>query len=556
MRTMMMLGLVAAVAADGTYKINQWVSPFGDEDQCAKIPFTDGCDCDTEIRGGAIHIEGGYEKGKDFLQCTGCNAKDIVTEFDGEKGILYLTGKATIATYGAALANVEFKTTSSSAKMRELIMNYGHGLFSRKNHHFYDYVKGKHSWIDAQAKCADESNDILGLVGYLMTISSQGEQDIAKSKLTGRGWMGASDAGTEGTWRWMTGPEGCPGANGYDTSKTGASRSACKMEPITHTFDGCGGSECNGGTLIGHQNGGFTPAANSYTNWAPGEPNEYRHDCPGLCTTAGEDYGHFYADGNWNDYPIVHTMDGFMCEWGGVGNLCMPYNYMSKSILLYDTCPPSAEVEAYLVPKSGIVSKIDGVAITEGMMGWTVDEATVRLTQIPQVYKQAGAKVFLPDQNEPVPEGTSFRLKCPFNCEGAPCDFYVTTYHCPPCSRETNGKLTGLLPADGWVAGSCAPRFSFVAENYHMVAFHKQLASGETYDLPTIEGELVHVAIWGSNNAVACEEQNREDTCVASNTCAWIDDKCISDWCPRIRHTPTGSKPNQCIGNCAPTKFN
>eukprot|EP01059_Diplonema_ambulator_P012482 TRINITY_DN2281_c0_g1_i1.p1 TRINITY_DN2281_c0_g1~~TRINITY_DN2281_c0_g1_i1.p1 ORF type:complete len:558 (+),score=179.84 TRINITY_DN2281_c0_g1_i1:55-1728(+) len=553
-RTMLVASMAALVSADGIFKVNQWMFPFSDEDKCSTFSFNAGCDCDSVIKGGAVHIEENYIKDKDSFRCTICSKYKITTEFDAEKGIFYLKGEATIGTYSKILANVEFKTTSGSGDTRTLLMNYGHGLFSRKNHHFYEYTAMKDiNWLDAQAACAAKSNDMFGLVGYLMTITSQEEQDIASSKLTGRGWFGASDAGTEGTWRWVTGPEGCPP---YDTTRTDAARSACRMAPLERTFDGCRGDQCNEGTLIGYQKQNphsFTNAPGAFSQWAVGEPNEYRQTCPGLCTTAGEDYGHFYADGNWNDYPIEHTMDGYMCEWGNVGDLCMPYNYVSRTIMLYDTCPPAAAVEVSEIPVQGLVKKLDGMPVTEGMLGWSYEETNVRLTAIPQVYMQPGALVFFPDQNDKaIPVGSSFRLTCPFNCDNSPCDFYVVMYHCPPCSRNSNGRLTGLLPSDGWVAGSCAPRFSFVNEHYQMVAFKKQIAAGETYDLPATEEDLVHFAIFGNYGALNCEEQNNQNDCLASSTCAWINDKCIDDWCPRIRN-PSGGPPS--CTECAPTTF-
>merc|ERR1719487_1914073 len=110
--------------------------------------------------------------------------------------------------------------------------------------------------------------------------------------------MGASDAGKEGEWRWVTGPEGCPGQ--------GKDQPTC-MAGLTHKmwYDARGNRQQSwpANTLEGEyffkQVGAGGQAQSGchdkvngkcYTNWARREPNEYRRNCPGDCRHAGEDF--------------------------------------------------------------------------------------------------------------------------------------------------------------------------------------------------------------------------------------------------------------------------
>lgn len=74
------------------------------------------------------------------------------------------------------------------------------------NGHYYQYVPNAVSWADAVAAAAASSFN--GLPGYLVTVTSAQESDfIFGSVTTATSWAGGTDAGNEGTWRWVTGPE-------------------------------------------------------------------------------------------------------------------------------------------------------------------------------------------------------------------------------------------------------------------------------------------------------------------------------------------------------------
>ena len=74
------------------------------------------------------------------------------------------------------------------------------------NGHWYDVVAfTPATWSGSLADAATRTH--LGLIGYLATITSQGEQDFIHGLTTTTAWIAASDEELEGTWKWMGGPE-------------------------------------------------------------------------------------------------------------------------------------------------------------------------------------------------------------------------------------------------------------------------------------------------------------------------------------------------------------
>ena len=117
---------------------------------------------------------------------------------------------------------------------------------------------------------AAETSTYYGLQGYLVTITASDEAKIAGEQASGAGWIGGSDVGTEGIWKWMTGPEL--------------------------------------GTLF------------SFTFWNNNEPNNVNNN---------EHYAHITAPGvgikgSWNDLPDAgdppgpYHPKGYIVEYGGM----------------------------------------------------------------------------------------------------------------------------------------------------------------------------------------------------------------------------------------------
>ncbi len=173
------------------------------------------------------------------------------------------------------------------------------------NGHYYEFVSDSGITWD-EAKTAAEARELYGLNGYLVTVTSDAENDFIAPKLGGDGWMGASDATTEGTWKWVTGPEsGTHFYNGYADAGTD---SYSVNGPDVYDSEGDYLS-ANGGTTVNVAVDGH------YENWANGEPNNSDGN-------VGEDVAHFYeSDGSWNDYSSTNSsIQGYIVEYGGDGN--------------------------------------------------------------------------------------------------------------------------------------------------------------------------------------------------------------------------------------------
>jgi hypothetical protein len=73
------------------------------------------------------------------------------------------------------------------------------------NGHSYAFIDGNFTWDEALA--AAPTYNLNGLTGYLATITGAAENTFVATTFPTLGWLGASDAATEGTWRWAGGPE-------------------------------------------------------------------------------------------------------------------------------------------------------------------------------------------------------------------------------------------------------------------------------------------------------------------------------------------------------------
>ncbi len=181
--------------------------------------------------------------------------------------------------------------------------------FFEGNGNFYEVIDGTNlNWVDA--KNAAESQYLAGLQGYLATITTPEENEFIASILTERAWIGASDAATEGDWRWVTGPEG----------------EANNGEGTPFWLGDASGSPVNGEYNNWVVNNGMTTEPNNLM--ASGNPGEfYALMYP---TTEG-------GDGNWNDFPLINTLPAYVVEYGGL-NGCSP-NISANANISIDVIP-------------------------------------------------------------------------------------------------------------------------------------------------------------------------------------------------------------------------
>ncbi len=237
---------------------------------------------DTSVDAIFIQISSGYINGEDLLTLTGTHPS-ITATWDATEGELTLQGPATFAEFEAAILDVEYSSSAASPTgTRQFSITPGTANYLPPTDHYYEFIADPGiSWSDARDAAALRT--YFGLQGYLATLTSQAEADFSGSQAQGVGWIGASDAATEGDWRWVTGPE-------------------------------AGTAFWSGGV------GGTTTAPYNFAFWNSGEPNNVGG--------GGEDYAHITdpsvttTPGSWNDLPNAggggaYAPQGYVVEYGG-----------------------------------------------------------------------------------------------------------------------------------------------------------------------------------------------------------------------------------------------
>lgn len=176
----------------------------------------------------------------------------------------------------ATLATLTYTPTSLGADTItvDLGSNVTGVIIDPVGHHAYKIIQGSLSWN--QARVAAKQLVYGGVQGYLANITSDTEDQFIVEHLTGNGWIGASDQGTEGDWKWMDGPEA-------DTSFWS------------------GNSAANGGHAV--LGPGDIPY---YNHWNSSEPNN----------SSNEDCAEYIVGQGWNDLNCDSQFRNYVVEFG------------------------------------------------------------------------------------------------------------------------------------------------------------------------------------------------------------------------------------------------
>ena len=286
-----------------------------------------------------IQIATGYVNGQDILKLANPSAhSNITTSWDAAAGKLKLYSplgtKIPYTDFVFAIQDVEFSNSSTSPSgTRNFSITIGQANYLPSTGHYYQFVSNIGiRWTDA--KIAAEALNYYGLKGYLATILSLEEAKISGEQAQGAGWIGGSDAATEGVWKWVTGPEGL----------------------------------ANGGTGITFWNGVANGSSPNFAYWNTEEPNQYNG--------ANEDYAHIKSNnapgitGSWND--LTNTGDangnyqpkGYIVEYGGMDG--DPTLQISASTTI--TIPKITSTTPSSICGSGVVT-LQATA-TDGAVDW------------------------------------------------------------------------------------------------------------------------------------------------------------------------------------------
>lgn len=155
------------------------------------------------------------------------------------------------------------------------------------NGHFYRPISGAVSYTTAKSNAATQT--FKGQTGYLITITSQDEQNFVQNNVPGNNiWFALSDVGQEGTWKIDAGPEN--GTTIWTASTSGLSNS------VTNSYSSAG-----------------VTSSGQYAMWCGGEPNN-------ADGSTGEDHAVTKWGGGtcWNDLRDGNSggIGGYVVEFG------------------------------------------------------------------------------------------------------------------------------------------------------------------------------------------------------------------------------------------------
>jgi hypothetical protein len=194
-----------------------------------------------------------------FPTTSGLTLNTGYTTWNSITSIVFYGSLANINTALAAMT-VSMGSVKTAIKINLEVSSYdANYYYNPTNKHFYKYVASS-AVSYASAKSGASGNTFKGKTGYLVTVTSQSEQDFLNNNIVGNNiWIALTDITTEGTWKIDAGPElgtTIKTQNGQTAGNiTGQYNNWCGGEPNDSNNEDYAVTKWGGGTCWNDVNG-------------------------------------------------------------------------------------------------------------------------------------------------------------------------------------------------------------------------------------------------------------------------------------------------------------